>query len=77
MKSSKTNLAEKEELPKKVIQTKKEQNPKLGGWLFNVEGTIAEPWTTAEDILKDEKLQEEIENVRELFDQVKKQKGHK
>ena len=75
MKSSKTNLAEKEELPKKVIQTKKKQNPKLGGWLFNVKGTIAEPWTTAEELLKDKKLQEDIKKARKLFDQLKKQKG--
>ena len=74
MKTTKTNLAENQEVSKTVIPTKKEQSPKLGGWLFNVKGTVAEPWTTAEEILKDKKLQDEIEKVRNLVNSVSKEK---
>ena len=74
MKPNKTKLAENQEVSKTIIPTKKEQSPKLGGWLFNVKGTVAEPWPTAEELWEDPEVQEEIKKFEEAIKYLKNNK---
>ena len=59
-----------EDLSKKVGRIE-EKNPSFGGWLFRTKGTVAEPWTTAEEIFEDQELQEEIKKVRNIVNNPK------
>ena len=59
-----------EELSKKVGRIE-QQNPSFGGWLFRTKGTVAEPWTTAKEILADKDVQKEIEEVRNIVNNPK------
>ena len=46
-------------------------------WLLPpIEGTVAEPWTTPEELLNNKKLQEDIKKARELFADVEKQQSN-
>lgn len=50
----------------KTNPQKKKDGHNFGGWLFKVEGTVAEPWTSAKELLEDKKLQEKVKQVREI-----------
>ena len=50
--------------------------PFEGNWLPWTKGTVAEPWPTAEELLNDPKVQNEIEKVREAFSEVEEQKDN-
>ena len=70
MKDEIKKIIKPEELSKKIGKNK-EQSPSFGGWLFRTKGTIAEPWTTAEEILADQDLQKEIKAVRNIVNNPK------
>ena len=51
--------------------TKKE---KKGFWKWLAEGTSAEPWLTAEQIMKDPKFKQQQEEIQEIFHKQNKTK---
>ena len=73
MKSNKTKLAESEEF-QNARKDKQSCFSSFKRWL--VKGTIAEPWPTAEELLNDPKVKNEIKKVREAFGEVKKQQNN-
>ena len=44
---------------------KSSKEPRLGGWLWSTKGTIAEPWATPEELLKDKKVQQILQRARQ------------
>ena len=70
---SKANLAKSEE-SQSTRKDKQSYFSSFKRWL--VKGTIAEPWPTAEELLNDPKVKNEIKKVREAFGEVKKQQNN-
>ena len=61
--------AKNKEVSTKKNQTKKgDQKPDLWEWLIHGKGSVSEPWPTAEEVLRDESVQEDIRKIKEVFD---------
>ena len=56
-------------------KTKKmDDKPTFWEWLVHGKGTVSEPWPTAEEVLADPNLQEEIQAVHNIFKKHKEAK---
>ena len=56
-------------------KTKKPDNkPTFWEWLVHGKGTVSEPWPTAEEVLANPEVKQEIQTVQETFEKYKKAK---
>lgn len=72
----KNNEESKNKSESKIYPSKNKQELDFGGWFTRVEGTVAEPWPTAEELLADKDVQAEIRKVERAF-AISKNKNHK
>ena len=61
-------ITNKEESEKKNQAKKDTQKPDFWDWLIHGKGSVSEPWPTAEEVLQDKSVQNEIKEVKEAFD---------
>ena len=55
-----------EKLSEKKNKQKEKKNKYVNWWLFRNKGTVAEPWSTAEELWDNPKVQEAIKNHNNL-----------
>ena len=65
------------ESKKQQSKRKKDQKPGFWEWLIHGTGSVSEPWPTAEEVLQDPAVQEEIQKVREAFNKHQIKNGRK
>ena len=47
---------------------KESEKPDFWDWLIHGTGSVAEPWPTAEEVLRDPSVKKSIKEVKEAFD---------